>query len=198
MKIINRNIHAVNIYDDLDKIVLDPALISEIMSINNPVEIKRIELDVAKRIRKNIEEGQMQFKELADKLEELKLKYESNFMQSVEFLKELIELAKEVVKREKESVSDEEDLYSIKTGKAALTELFNEVKGDRPNIIVENIVNDIDSKIVNEVQLFTGWQDSSKGIRDVKMAILKVFSKYKLQGDKELVEKTYGYIAEYY
>ena len=168
------------------------------MSINNPVEVKRIEVDVTKRIRKNIENGQLQFKELADKLEELKIKYESNFMQSIEFLKELIELAKEVVKREKESVSDEEDLYAVKTGKAALTELFNEVKGERPNIIVENIVNDIDSKIVDEVKLFTGWQESSKGIRDVKVAILKVFAKYRLQGDKELIEKTYGYIAEYY
>lgn len=119
-------------------------------------------------------------------------------MQSIEFLKELIELAKEVVKREKESVSDEEDLYAVKTGKAALTELFNEVKGERPNIIVENIVNDIDRKIVDEVKLFTGWQESSKGIRDVKVDILKVFAKYKLQGDKELIEKTYEYIAEYY
>ena len=198
MEIINRNIHAVNIYDDLDKIVLDPALISEIMAINNPVEVKKIELDITKRIRRNIEDGQLQFKELADKLEELKIKYESNFMYSVEFLKELIELAKEVIKREKQSVKDEEDIYAVKTGKAALTELFKEVKGERPNIIVENIVNDIDSKIVNEVQLFTGWQESSKGIRDVKIAILKVFSKYKLQGDKELIEKTYGYIAEYY
>lgn len=198
MEIINRNIHAVNIYDDLDKIVLDPTLISEIMSINNPVEVKKIELDVTKRIRKNIEEGQLQFKELADKLEELKAKYESNFMQSVEFLKELIELAKEVIKREKQTVNDEEELYAVKTGKAALTELFDEVKGERPNIIVENIVNDIDNKIVNEVKLFTGWQESSKGQREVRLAILKVFAQYKLQGDKELVEKTYGYIAEYY
>lgn len=46
--------------------------------------------------------------------------------------------------------------------KAALTESFNEVKGKKPNIIVENIVNDIDSKIVNEVQLFTGWQEYRK------------------------------------
>lgn len=198
MEIINRNIHAVNIYDDLDKIVLDPTLISEIMTIKNHVEVKKIELDVAKRIRKNIEGGQLQFKELADKLEKLKVKYESNFMQSVEFLKELIDLAKEVIKREKESVSDEEDIYSVKTGKAALTELFNEVKDERPNIIVENIVNDIDNKIVNEVQLFTGWQESSKGQREVKASILKVFAKYKLQGDKELIEKTYNYVAEYY
>ncbi|WP_207636842.1 type I restriction endonuclease subunit R [[Clostridium] dakarense] len=198
MEIINRNIHAVNIYDDLDKIVLDPTLISEIMSINNPVEVKRIELDVTKRIRKNIEEGQLQFKELADKLEELKVKYESNFMHSVEFLKELIALAKEVIKREKESVNDEEELYAVKTGKAALTELFNDVKGEKPNIVVENLVNDIDNKIVNEVKLFIGWQESSKGQREVRIAILKVFAQYKLQGDKELVEKTYGYIAEYY
>ena len=85
----------------------------------------------------------------------------------------------------------------MKTGKSALTELFNEAKGMKPNIIVENIVNDIDN-IINNIQLFTVWQESSKGQREVKKAILTVFAKYKLQGDKELIEKTYGYIAEYY
>lgn len=54
MEIISTNIHDVNIYDDLDKKVLDPTIISEIMSINNTAEVKRIETDVTKKIRKNI------------------------------------------------------------------------------------------------------------------------------------------------
>jgi type I restriction enzyme, R subunit len=43
--------------------------------------------------------------------------------------------------------------------KAALTELFNEVKTDKTPIIVERVVNDIDGEIVKAIR-FPEWKQS--------------------------------------
>jgi hypothetical protein len=51
-------------------------------------------------------------------------------------------------------------------GKAALTELFNEVKTPETPIIVERVVTDID-EIVRLVR-FPGWQGTLAGEREVK------------------------------
>jgi type I restriction enzyme R subunit len=53
-----------------------------------------------------------------------------------------------------------------KNAKAALTELFLELKTDTTPAIVERIVNDID-EIVRVVR-FDGWQNSTVGEREVK------------------------------
>ena len=56
--------------------------------------------------------------------------------------------------------------------KAALTELFAEVKnGDTP-VVVERIVTDID-KIVRLVRL-PGWQNTKAGEREVQKGLRKV------------------------
>ena len=51
-----------------------------------------------------------------------------------------------------------------KSGKAALTELFLELKTDTTPVIVERIVSDID-EIVRIVR-FDGWQHSTVGERE--------------------------------
>ena len=53
-------------------------------------------------------------------------------------------------------------------GKAAITELFQEVKNDSTPVVVARIVNDID-EIVRLVR-FPGWQQTSAGEREVKNA----------------------------
>lgn len=68
-----------------------------------------------------------------------------------------------------EPIGDEE------LGKAALTELFEEVKNDQTPIIVERVVNDID-EIVRYVR-FDGWQNTHAGEREVKMALRKTLFK---------------------
>lgn len=146
---------------------------------------------------KLINKGRGKFIELADKLEELKVKYENNYKTSLEFLKELIESAKEVLQREKEFASEESEVYTIKkTGKTALTELFNDVKTKNTHVIVERVVNDIDN-IVTFVR-FDGWQQTSKETREGMMALIGELAKYKLHTDKELVSKAYEYTEEYY
>ena len=81
-------------------------------------------------------------------------------------------------------------------GKAALTELFEEVRNADTPMVVERIVTDID-EIVRLVR-FPGWQDTSAGEREVKKALRKTLFKYKLHQDADLFTKAYGYIKQYY
>jgi type I restriction enzyme R subunit len=81
-------------------------------------------------------------------------------------------------------------------GKAALTQLLNDVKTPDTPIIVERVVTDID-EIVRLVR-FPGWQGTQAGEREVKKALRKALFKYKLHADEELFEKAYSYIRQYY
>lgn len=104
----------------------------------------------------------------------------------------LLELAHDAVKAEKEVVP----VAEIDRGKAALTELFNGVKNSNTPIIVERIVKDIDD-IVRIVR-FDGWQDTVAGRKEVKKALRSVVSvKYKIK-DREVFDKAYQYVEQYY
>lgn len=58
------------------------------------------------------------------------------------------------------------------------------------------LVGDIDS-IVRVVR-FAGWQATSAGEREVRRALRRTLLGFKLHQDKELFEKAYGYIKQYY
>ncbi|MCC8045503.1 MAG: hypothetical protein LIP12_08415 [Clostridiales bacterium] len=104
----------------------------------------------------------------------------------------LLELAKDAAKAEKEVVPEEE----VDRGIAALTELFNGVKNKSTPIIVERIVADIDSIV--KIVRFEGWQSTTAGKQEVKKALRSVvWVKYKIK-DKEVFEKAYSYIEQYY
>ena len=113
-------------------------------------------------------------------------------MTSIEFLKHLLQLARDVAEAEREVVPEEE----IDKGKAALTELFNSVRNSRTPIIVERIVKDIDDIV--KIVRFDGWQSTTAGKQEVKKALRSVvWVKYKIK-DKEVFDKAYGYIEQYY
>jgi type I restriction enzyme R subunit len=74
--------------------------------------------------------------------------------------------------------------------------LFNSVRNAKTPVIVERIVKDIDD-IVRIVR-FDGWQDTVAGRKEVKKALRSVVSvKYKIK-DKEVFNKAYGYVEQYY
>jgi type I restriction enzyme R subunit len=136
--------------------------------------------------------GMLVFKELSERLEALRDKAERGLINSIEFIKELCQIAKETLQAEKQYETTEQR----KTAKAALTELFLEMKTDKTPAIVERIVNDID-EIVRIVR-FDGWQNSSVGEREVKRELRKIlWTKYIIK-DEELFNKAYEYIKEYY
>ena len=129
---------------------------------------------------------------LGEKLERLRQQHEQGLINSIDFLKQLLELAKEAAEAEKEVVPAQE----IDKGKAALTELFNGVKNKNTPVIVERIVTDIDSIV--KIVRFDGWQNTKTGRQEVKKALRSVvWMKYKIK-DKEVFDKAYSYIEQYY
>jgi len=190
IELIHQNVHVDAVRDDLDTLVLDADLLEAVLSNPDPKKLKQIEIKVARRLRNHL--GNPTFKALSERLDALRDRFESGALNSVEFLKQLLQLAKEVLQAEKEMPLEEDE----DRGKAALTELFNEVKTADTPIIVERVVTDID-EIVRLVR-FPGWQNTLAGEREVKKALRKSLFKYKLHADEELFEKAYSYIRQYY
>ena len=136
--------------------------------------------------------GDPQFVALSERLENLRAKHEAGQLASIEFLKELIDLARDVAEAEDEVPPEVEQ----DRGKAALTELFEEVKNHETPVIVERVVNDIDD-IVRQVR-FDGWQQTAAGEREVKQALRRSLLRYKLHTEQDLFDRAYGYIVQYY
>ena len=78
-----------------------------------------------------------------------------------------------------------------KKAKATLTELFENAKTDTTPVIIEKIVNDIDSVV--RIVRFDGWWQSNPGERE-KKALRGELRKYQLQSDQDLFDKAYDYI----
>jgi type I restriction enzyme R subunit len=190
IELIHQNVHVDAVRDDLDTLVLDADLLEAVLSNPDPKNAKEIEIKLKRRLRGHGDNPK--FKALSERLDALKDRFESGQINSVEFLKQLLEIARETLQAEKETPPEENE----DRGKAALTELFNEVKTAETPIIVERIVADID-EIVRLVR-FPGWQGTQAGEREIKKALRKALFKYKLHADAVLFEKAYSYIRQYY
>ena len=191
IELIHENVHVDAIRDDLETLVLDADLLEAVVGTTDPrTKAKEIDIKVSRRLRRHM--GDPRFKELSERLELIKERHDQGLLLSVEFLKELLALARDVVTAEQALPQIEED----DRGKAALTELFQEVRTESTPIIVERVVNDVD-EIVRVVR-FDGWQGTHAGERHVKNALRKTLFKYKLHQDQDLFDRAYGYIRTYY
>ena len=187
--LIHENIHVGEIHK-LDEFVLDADIIENIFNNPDPRNAKKLEKIMIKRFQKHA--GNPKFKKLSERLEELRNKAEQGLITSIEFVKELCKLAKETVQAEKEL----ELLRQEKTPKAALTDLFLELKSDQTPAVVERIVTDIDAIV--RIVSFPGWQNTSAGEREVQKSLRKTLLKYHLHKDQVLFDRAYAYIKEYY
>ena len=190
MKLVHEHIQVQKVNDNLEKIVLDAEVIDDLMKDSDKKKIKLIEVEVGKRLNRH--KGDPRFVELGTRLEELRNKAERGLINSVEFLKQLMDIAKDTLRVEKEIEPKEKR----EDAKAALTELFLEMKTEKTPAIVERIVNDID-EIVKIVR-FPGWQSTAAGEREVKQGLRKTLYKYALHKDNVLFDKAYEYIRQYY
>ena len=188
-KLIHENIHVGDVHQ-LDEFVLDADVIEDIFNNPDPKNAKQLEKILIKRFKKL--GGDPRFKKLSDRLEALRDKAERGLITSIEFVKELCKIAKETIQAEKELIKEVKE----KSPKAALTELFLELKTDSTPAVVERIVSDIDA-IVRAIS-FPGWQHSNQGEREVQQALRKSLLKYKLHKDQVLFDRAYAYIKEYY
>ncbi|MBX3151520.1 type I restriction endonuclease subunit R [Candidatus Obscuribacterales bacterium] len=191
IELVHQNVHLETVRDDLDTLVMDAEILEELLSAKDPdKKSKEIEVKLIARLQKH--KTNPKFVALGERLEKLKERHELGLLHSIEFLKQLLMLAKEVVAAEQEVDPVDEQSKA----KAALTELFAEVKnGDTP-VLVERIVADID-EIVRLVR-FPGWQNTKAGEREIQKAIRKViYVKYQIK-DQDLFDKAFGYIRQYY
>ena len=189
--LVHQNVYLETVRDDLDTLVMDAEALESLLSTKEPdKKSKEIEIKIGVRLRKH--KGNPKFVALGERLEKLKEKHDQGLMNSLDFLKELLILAKDVVQAEQQVDPVDEQAKA----KAALTELFAEVRNGKTPVVIERIVNDID-EIVRLVR-FPGWQNTNAGEREVQKALRKViYVKYKIK-DQDLFDKAYGYIRQYY
>jgi len=188
-QLIHDNIHVGEIHN-LDEFILDADVIEDIFNNPDPKNAKKLEKILINRFKKF---GQHPtFKKLSELLEALRNKAEKGLISSIEFVKELCKIAKETVQAEK----DLEQEIQQKSPKAALTELFIELKTDQTPAVVERIVADIDAIV--RVVSFPGWQKTSSGEREVQKSLRQALLKYQLHKDQVLFDRAYSYIKEYY
>jgi type I restriction enzyme R subunit len=188
--LIHEHIHVSGINSEMEEMILDADVIDELMNKNDPKQAEKVLKILISRLHKY--GNNPIFRRLSERLEALRDKAEKGLINSIEFIKELCQLAKETLQAEKGVVPKE----AQKTAKAALTELFLELKTDTTPAIVERIVNDID-EIVRVVR-FDGWQNSTVGEREVKKELRKIlWTKYQIK-DEDLFNRAYDYIKEYY
>ena len=188
--LIHEHIHVSGINHDMEEVVLDADIIDDLMNKKDPKQVEKVLKILISRLNKH--GNNTTFKQLSERLEAIRDRAEKGLINSIEFIKELCQLAKETLQAEKGI----EPVKEQKNAKAALTELFLELKTDTTPVIVERIVNDIDA-IVRIVR-FDGWQNSTVGEREVKRELRKViWTKYKIKDD-DLFNRAYDYIKEYY
>lgn len=192
IELVNQNISVGEAKEDEDILSLDADLIDDFLTNRQDAKkkAKKIEINLVAKILKHANEPR--FKKLGEKLEELREKHEQGLITSIEFLKLLLDLAKEAVQAEQKVVPVQE----VDKGVAALTELFNGVRNQSTPVIVERIVKDIDDIV--KIVRFDGWQNTTAGKQEVKKALRSVvWIKYKIK-DKDVFDKAYGYIEQYY
>ena len=193
IELIHKNTEVVSFKENSNYYDIDEDTLRQIID-ENPDDpdkaVTMVEIRVSNRLSKHM--GDPVFKKLGERLEALRAQHELAQISSIEFLKKLLELSKDTLAAEKKV----ETLDQRERGKAALTELFNEIKNENTPIIVENIVNDID-QVVNKIR-FPGWQDVPSGRKEVRRAILKIVrTKYRIK-DEEVLKKAYDYVEQYY
>jgi type I restriction enzyme R subunit len=192
LELINSNVRVEVPRDDLETIIIDSQMLDDLESkAKDPTQIiATIETQIIGRLSRH--KNEPLFKELGERLLELKEKYSQGQQASLEFLRELLEIARDTVAAEKAILLVPRE----EKGKAALTELFDSIRTEVTPVMVERIVADIDD-VVRAVR-FDGWQNTAQGDREVKQALRQtLYVKYKLR-DQSLFDRAHEYIREYF
>ncbi len=188
--LIHEHVHVSGINHDMEEMVLNAEVIDDLMNKKDPKQAHKVLKMLISRLYKHI--NNPAFKRLSERLEAIQDKAEKGLINSIEFIKELCQLAKETLQAEKQIETQQE----IKNAKAALTDLFLELRTDTTPAIVERIVNDIDD-IVKHVR-FEGWQHTTTGEKLIAKELRKIiWIKYQIK-DESLYNRAYDYIKEYY
>lgn len=185
-KLIQDNID-VTLRDDLEVLVMDEEVIRKIKEGLQRYDPKSIEIKITRRI--NRDRNNPRFIVIAEKLEELRGKYNQKLIDNKEYLKGLIDLARSVIAIEKETKAIVED-----TERKTLTRIFE--KANTPSDEIKKIIDEIDEIITQE--RYDGWQNTSHGTKLIQQKLYRILYDHKLSDDEELFDKAYNYIREHY
>lgn len=197
IELIHENVTSIDIGESIEDLVINSRILDECINDAKKrdqtiIEIKKmLELRLNNPKHKNSKE----FKQLLQKLKELQDKLRQQQIESIQFLKELLSLAKETLETEQKL---EQPQDKRQQARAALTELFESIKTPETPIVVENIVNDIDTQVVEIVRRFNNAFKTVSGQNEVrKMLRTILWLKYKIK-DNDVFEKAYKYVEMYY
>jgi type I restriction enzyme R subunit len=191
----------------LDEVIVDEATIEAIRQLalpnqplpgqGEPLTVEEAMDTIEARLRRRLGESGNHpvYVALSERLERLRKAQLEQASASLAFLRELLELAQQVTAAEKAEEAGKLDLLPD-PNVGALTQIFREYAPPDVPVIVENVVNDIDT-IVKQVR-FTGWNSTQAGDRVVRKEVRAVLKKYGLPTTGDLFDRAYAYIHENY
>jgi type I restriction enzyme R subunit len=197
VELIHENVTSIDIGESIEDLVVDSKILDECIKDENRRNRTIIEIQKMLKLRLGNPKhnNSKEFKRLTEKLKELQERMRQQQIDSIEFLKGLLLLAKETLDAE---IKLEQPQDKRKQAKDALTELFESIKTPETPIVVENIVNDIDTQVVDIVRRFNNAFKTVSGQNEVrKMLRTILWLKYKIK-DNDVFEKAYRYVEMYY
>lgn len=195
IEIIHRNIDTIDIGTALEDLVIDEDVINTVLEDVKKADKKAIEIEKMLKLRLGEHKGDPNYKKFADKLDELRKRMEQNLITSIDFLRELLATAKEILQEEQRHNKPEDKRAQAR---AALTELFENVRTEDTPIIVERVVNDIDENVVAIVRKFKDAFKSITARREIKKKLRSIlWVNYQIK-DQDVFDKAYSYIEMYY
>ena len=197
IELIHDNVTSIDIGESVEDLVIDSRILEE--CINDDKKRDRTIIEIQKmlelRLGNSRHKGSKEFKQLTEKLRELQERLRQKQIDSIQFLKDLLALAREILTTEQQLEQPQDKRQQARD---ALTELFESIKTPETPIIVENIVNDIDTQVVDIVRRFNNAFKTITGQNEVrKMLRTILWLKYKIK-DNDVFEKAYKYVEMYY
>jgi len=197
VELIHENVTSIDIGESVEDLVVDSRILDE--CIKDEKKRNRTITEVQKMLKLRLGNPKYaqtkEFKQLVEKLHELQEKMRQQQIDSISFLKELLAMAKDVLDTEKIMEQPQDKRQQAKD---ALTELFESIKTPETPIVVENVVNDIDTNVVDIVRRFNNAFKTVSGQNEVrKMLRTILWLKYKIK-DNDVFEKAYKYVEMYY
>lgn len=151
------------------------------------------------RARLGADPKSVKYKSLAERLENLRKATIDGGRASIEWLQAILELARQVVEADRQrdngAASADESLLPD-DHIPALTQIFEEYKPDLTPEMLQGVVEEIDSVVVQT--RYVDWQTSREGVRVVKTEIRAALKKFGLPTGNGLFERAYDYVAEHY
>lgn len=197
IELIHENVTSIDIGESVEDLVVNSRILDECMKDEGKRNRTIIEIQKILKLRLGNPKyaNTKEFKQLCEKLKELQERLRQQQISSIEFLKSLLTIAKETLEAEQKLDQPQDKRQQAR---AALTELFESIKTPETPIVVENVVNDIDTQVVDIVRRFNNAFKTVSGQNEVrKMLRTILWLKYKIK-DNDVFEKAYKYVEMYY